>query len=68
VTNVPEEAGKVVISVVDSMRSQPLLILVLALNVIFIGVNYFLLESARSRQATIWTTVLERCLPDHEKS
>jgi CDP-diacylglycerol pyrophosphatase len=67
-TNVPEEAGKVAVSVVDSMKSQPLLILVLVLNVIFIGAGYFALESTKARQAAEWATVLEKCLPDHEKN
>lgn len=46
-----EEAGKVAVTVVDSLRSQPISLALIVLNVIFLVVGYFILSKVSDRAA-----------------
>lgn len=46
-----EESSKVAVSVVDSLRSQPISLALIVLNVIFLITGYFILAKVADRSA-----------------
>lgn len=47
----PEEAGKVAAGVVDSLKSQPISLALIVLNVIFLVIGYLILAKVSDRAA-----------------
>lgn len=47
----PEEAGKVATGVVDSLKTQPISLALIVLNVIFLIVGYLILAKISDRSA-----------------
>jgi hypothetical protein len=58
-----EDVGKVALSVVESLRSSPIVLGVILLNIIFMAVIFFTLQNLRNHQHTQMMILLERCVP-----
>lgn len=58
-----KEAAGVVTSIVDALRTQPMLIAILVLNALFVLVIQQGISGARKREHKLLVTVITRCLP-----
>ena len=62
-----EQAGKVANSVVDTLKSQPLALALIVLNVLYLGVMFWIWQETSTRRAEMVTNVLKSCLDLEEK-
>jgi len=56
----PEEGGKVAVTAIDAMRSQPLMLAVLILNALIFGFVYFGVREQRTQQADLFKQLLDQ--------
>jgi len=63
-----EEGGKVATSTIDALKGSPGLLVLVLLQIITLGVLYFVTDKQNERRATREMAMIERCFPlDHEK-
>jgi hypothetical protein len=62
-----DDASKVAISVVESLRSSPVVLGVILLNIIFMAVIFFTLQNLRGHQHEQMMILLQRCVPNVTK-
>lgn len=55
-----EEIGKVVVSIVDSLRSQPLILALILLNVMFITMVFFSVKDNREKYHEMLKVLMEQ--------
>lgn len=55
-----EEAGKVAIGVIEALRSQPALLLLILINALFLGVIAWAVRENRSQQHEIMRALVEQ--------
>jgi hypothetical protein len=58
--SLPEQGAKVATSVVDAMKSQPLMLAVIVLNVVIIGLVYLAITANRQQQHIIMEKLVEQ--------
>lgn len=63
-TEIADAGAKVATSIVDSMKSQPILLLVLLLNIAFCTLAYFAVNDQREKTQAQFMAVLTRCYPE----
>ncbi|PWT78225.1 MAG: hypothetical protein C5B60_01555 [Chloroflexi bacterium] len=56
-----EEVGKVATSIVESLKTQPLMLVVMLFNIIFLAVIYFGVTAQRQQTHEVMKMLLERC-------
>lgn len=60
-----EEVGKVATAIVDSLRSQPLMLTIILFNIFFLVVIYFGVTNQRAQTHEIMKLLLEKCVMQH---
>ena len=65
--SVTEQAGKVASSVVDAMKSQPLALALILINVLYLGIMFWVWHETSSRRSELVTNVLKSCLDLEDK-
>jgi hypothetical protein len=60
--SLPEQATKVAAGVVDSFKSQPMLLLVLIFNLAVLAIVYFGTQQTHRNQQELLKTVIASCL------
>lgn len=64
---IPEQAGKVASSTVDALKGSPGLLALIVLQLITLGVLYFVNDRQNERRQQRELAIIDRCLPDpHE--
>jgi hypothetical protein len=56
-----ETAGKVASKTLDVLKGQPAFLVVIILNLVFIGFMYFATSANRERQAKEFELIMQRC-------
>jgi len=64
---VPEQAGKVATSAIDALRQSPGMLALIMLQVITLGILYFVNDRQNERRAAREMMILDRCLAQQEK-
>jgi hypothetical protein len=60
---VAEEASKLALSVVESLRASPVVLGLIALNIVFMTLIFFAVKDVRKNQHEHMSFLLERCVP-----
>lgn len=60
--SLPQEGAKVATSIIDALRSQPLVLAVIVLNVVIFGAIVFAVRDQRQHEHEVMKTILEKCL------
>jgi len=63
--SLPEEAGKVANSAIDSLRGSPGLLVLVLLQLMTLGVLAYISQTNRGREQARDMLILERCLDSH---
>jgi len=63
--SLPEEAGKVANTAIDSLRGSPGLLVLVLLQLMTLGVLAYISQTNRSREQARDMLILERCLDSH---
>jgi hypothetical protein len=58
-----EKAEGIATAVVDAMRSQPMMLAIIVLNLIIFVLLYFSATDVRKREHKLLLTIVERCIP-----
>jgi preprotein translocase subunit YajC len=66
--SLPEQGAKVATSVVDAMKSQPMMLAVIVLNAIIITLIYFAITSNRQSQHEIMGKLIEQMADCNRKA
>ena len=62
--SIPEQAGKVATSTVDALKGNPGLLVLVLLQIITLGVLYFVTDKQNERRAAREMYLLQHCLPN----
>jgi hypothetical protein len=62
-----EQAGNAIASVAESLRSSPVVLGAILLNLTFMVVIFFTLQNLRNHQHQQMMLMLERCVPQYVK-
>jgi hypothetical protein len=60
--NIPEEAGKVATSAIDSLRGSPGLLVLVLLQILTLGSLVYISQNNRDREQAREMLILQRCL------
>lgn len=62
--SLPQEGAKVATSVVDALKSQPMVLAVIVLNIVIFGAIVFAVRDQRAHEHELTKIILTKCLGD----
>jgi len=59
---ISEQAGNVATGIVDGLKTQPLALALIVLNLLFVGVGAYVWKSESARRAEFVGSIMQKCL------
>lgn len=60
--SLPEQGAKVAVSVIDALKAQPMMLVLILFNAVIFGAIVYAVQSQRSNEHKIVQLILEKCL------
>ena len=58
-----EEGGKLATGVIEALKNQPVMLVLILMNLIFLGAIYFGVQSQRSQTHELVKLLIDKCAP-----